>query len=103
MTYLMLTGRLPFHDRIDREIARKAVFCEPDYSDLLWDGISDEAKDFVKKLLKKKGNERMTIEETLDHEWIKKYAKEKILEKRNKSKDNASKVFETYSSVGENK
>jgi hypothetical protein len=34
---------------------------------------------------------------------IKKYAKEKILEKRNKSKDNASKVFETYSSVGENK
>ena len=103
MTYLMLTGRLPFHDRVDREIAKKVVFSEPDYSDTLWNGISDEAKDFVKKLLKKKGCDRMTIEKTLEHEWIKKYAKDKILENREKSKDNAGKAFEIYSSVGENK
>ena len=103
MTYVMLTGRLPFHDKIDREIARKAVFCEPDYSDSLWNGISDDAKDFVKKLLKKKGSERMTIEKTLEHEWIKKYAKEDILENKKKSNDNAGKAFEIYSSVGENK
>ena len=59
--------------------------------------------DMTVKLLKKKGSERMTIEKTLEHEWIKKYAKEDILENKKKSNDNAGKAFEIYSSVGENK
>ena len=101
MTYLMLTGKLPFHDRIDREIAKKAAFTEPDYSDKLWNGISDDAINFVKGLLKKKGDERMNIKEALQHNWIKKFCDDDIFESRNKCKENASKEFQVYSSVKE--
>ncbi len=103
MTYLMLTGKLPFYDRIDREIAKKAAFSEPDYSDKLWNGISDDAINFVKGLLKKKGDERMNIKEALQHNWIKKFCDDDIFESRNKCKENASKEFQVYSSVKDGK
>lgn len=40
-------------------------FCEED-----WGFISDEAKDFISKLLVKNPCERMTIDQALDHPWI---------------------------------
>eukprot|EP00063_Salmo_salar_P052716 XP_014027551.1 PREDICTED: serine/threonine-protein kinase Chk2-like isoform X3 [Salmo salar] len=35
-----------------------------------WDGISDDAKDVVKKLLRVDPNVRLTIEEALQHPWL---------------------------------
>ncbi|XP_020324229.1 serine/threonine-protein kinase Chk2-like [Oncorhynchus kisutch] len=35
-----------------------------------WDGISDDAKDVVKKLLRVDPNARLTIEEALQHPWL---------------------------------
>lgn len=36
-----------------------------------WSSISDEAKDFVKKLLIKNPKKRMTAQEGLNHPWFK--------------------------------
>ena len=44
----------------------------PDYVD-----VSDEAQDFILKILKKKSEERMEIREMLRHPFITKYAREK--------------------------
>ena len=36
----------------------------------IWDNISDEAKDLVKKMLANDQNERLTVHEALDHPWL---------------------------------
>ncbi len=35
-----------------------------------WDNISDSAKDLVKQMLTKDQNNRITVEEALEHPWI---------------------------------
>jgi len=40
-----------------------------------WDRVSDAAKDLIKKLLKTDPNERLTIEEVMQHKWITHYQK----------------------------
>ena len=54
IAYLMLSGSLPFDDReSEEEIARKTVSEDPPYKGSIWKKISNEAKDFIKKLLVK--------------------------------------------------
>ena len=36
----------------------------------IWDNISDEAKDLVKKMLKQDQNDRVTSKEALQHPWL---------------------------------
>ncbi|MCQ2815657.1 MAG: protein kinase [archaeon] len=76
ITYLLLCGFLPFDDEnSEREIARQTIQDPTPFPEEVWNHISKEAKNFVEKLLKKKPEERMTITEVLEHEWIKKFSK----------------------------
>jgi len=36
----------------------------------IWDNISDEAKDLVKKMLIHDQNDRLTAQEALQHPWL---------------------------------
>ena len=36
----------------------------------IWDNISDEAKDLVKKMLKHDQNDRLTAREAIQHPWL---------------------------------
>lgn len=36
----------------------------------IWDNISDEAKDLVKKMLTQDQNDRLTAREALQHPWL---------------------------------
>jgi len=36
----------------------------------IWDNISDEAKDLVKKMLELDQNDRLTAREALQHPWL---------------------------------
>ena len=74
VTYLLLSGYLPFDDKnSEREIARKTIQEEPKYTEGMFMLVSKKGKEFVKGLLKKNPTERMTIEEVLTHDWFKKY------------------------------
>ena len=98
MTYLMVSGKLPFNSEDENEIARQVVYDEPNYDrNPVWKKISSECVDFIKRLLEKDQNKRMTIKELLEHKWIKKYDENKLSEKR-KSVDGDKKDFEFYSS-----
>ena len=97
MTYLMLSGRLPFNANDENEIARQVAFDEPDFKRDCWKNISKEAIDFVKKLLEKDPMERMNIKQALEHEWIKKYAKNDLTEIRRSVQNKSN--FEIYTSV----
>jgi serine/threonine protein kinase len=40
-----------------------------EFSDEYWSRISDDAKDFIRRLLKVDPSERMTAHEALKHRW----------------------------------
>ena len=99
MTYLMVSGKLPFNSEDENEIARQVVYDEPDYSrNPVWKNISAECKDFIKRLLNKDQNKRMTIKEALEHKWIKMFDVNKYTESR-KTNGDGEKDFEFYSST----
>ena len=99
MTYLMVSGKLPFNSEDENEIARQVVYDEPDYTrNPVWKNISSECKDFIKKLLNKDQNKRMTIKEALEHKWINMFDENKLTEKR-KPNAEQGKDFELYSST----
>ena len=102
MTYLMVSGKLPFNAEDENEIARQVVYDEPNYSrNPVWKTISPECLDFIKKLLDKDQNKRMTIKGVLEHKWIKMYDETKSTEKR-QSIGGGEKDFELYSSFKDN-
>ena len=99
MTYLMVSGKLPFNSEDENEIARQVVYDEPDYEkNPVWRSISSECKDFIKRLLNKDQNKRMNIKEALEHKWIKMFDPNKVSEQR-KSNNGQGKDFEFYSST----
>ena len=72
-TYLIVGGSLPFdHIKNDKEIARQTINDPPPFKGNVWKRVSEEAIDFIKKLLVKDPEKRMNIKEALEHEWIKK-------------------------------
>ena len=98
ITYLMVSGKLPFNSDDENEIARQVVYDDPNYTrNPIWKSISQECLDFIKRLLEKDQNKRMTIREVLEHKWIKMYDENKLSEKR-KSVGGGEKDFELYSS-----
>jgi len=100
ITYLMLSGSLPFDDRESEEaIAKKTVSEEPPYKGSIWKKISNEAKDFIKRLLVKNPEKRMNIKEALEHEWFKKFDDDDVVMARRISKDTRKKEFELYSNT----
>jgi calcium-dependent protein kinase len=71
MTYIMLSGAPPFYDkntnRLNRYICKKPVA----FPDTYFKNISQDARDFIIKCLKKDEAVRPEIAEMLEHPWIK--------------------------------
>ena len=77
IAYLLLTGYLPFDDEeSDKEVIRKTLFESIPFDNDSWKNISHQAKEFIKKILIKDKNQRMTIEDILNDQWLESYAEE---------------------------
>ena len=75
IAYLLLTGYLPFDDEeSDKEVIRKTLFESIPFDNDSWKNISHQAKDFIKKILVKDKEQRMTIEDILKDQWLEIYA-----------------------------
>ena len=71
MTYMLLSGKPPFDGRNEMDVFNKIRVCNYDFPEEdSWDLISDEAKEFISRLLKTNPDKRMTISEALEHPWI---------------------------------
>ena len=77
MTYLMISGRLPFNGEDENKIAREIAFNEPDFNAECWKKVSKECISFIKQLLEKNAKKRMVIGDALKHPWFKKFIKNK--------------------------
>jgi hypothetical protein len=74
MTYLMLSGSLPFSGKNEHEIAKNVVYSKVDFERKpIWKEITNEAKDFITKLLEKDLKKRIEIKTALEHPWFKKF------------------------------
>ena len=73
IVYLMLTGKYAFDAQKGENLYDKIKNNEIDMKPLNESDCSEEAKDFIKKCLKKKVSERMTTAQCLEHAWINKF------------------------------
>eukprot|EP00977_Amphora_coffeiformis_P006560 scaffold1404_cov166-Amphora_coffeaeformis.AAC.27 len=69
--YLLLSGNLPFMGRSQKELFRKIVAGKFEFEAKDWDGVSDDAKDLVRRLLVLDPDQRMTAAEAVRHRWLK--------------------------------
>jgi len=70
ITYILLCGFPPFYGSTEQQIFNKILRAEYDFPSPDWDGVSEEAKGFIKALLVLNPNDRPTAEECLQSPWI---------------------------------
>jgi len=70
ITYILLSGMPPFNGQSDQEIMKKVRQGHFTFEDKCWTSISDNAKDFITKLLTYNQLDRPTAENALQHPWI---------------------------------
>ena len=72
--YLLLVGRAPFDGDDDNIICQKIISEDIDYNSNKLKSLSSESIDFMKKLLEKNPDKRISSSQALEHPWIKKFA-----------------------------
>ncbi|XP_027947050.1 myosin light chain kinase 3 [Eumetopias jubatus] len=68
--YMLLSGLSPFLGETDAETMNFIVNCSWDFDADTFEGLSEEAKDFVSRLLVKEKSCRMSATQCLKHEWL---------------------------------
>jgi calcium-dependent protein kinase len=62
IAYILLSGTPPFNGRNEIEVFNKIRCCDYEFPEKLWSYISEDAKDFISKLLHPEPDKRMTAE-----------------------------------------
>ncbi|CAK9301099.1 unnamed protein product [Gordionus sp. m RMFG-2023] len=86
ITYVLLSGLSPFMGQNEAETLSNVTKLEWDFEDESFDEISENAKNFISKLLLKDQKKRMTASECLKHPWLTMTQAEKLLSKGNLKK-----------------
>lgn len=69
--YVLLSGLCPFQGKTDVETLQNVRRGNYAFQGPLWEQVSEDAKDLVRKLLKYNSPERLTAQEALAHPWFK--------------------------------
>ncbi|ENN75369.1 hypothetical protein YQE_08144, partial [Dendroctonus ponderosae] len=96
--YVLLSGLSPFMGHTDVETMANVTISKYDFDDEAFQSISENAKDFIRKLLIKDLNQRMTAEECLQHEWLKKKTRQPLqrISSMDVTKDNLRQFVERW-------
>lgn len=68
--YLLLCGDTPFNGKNRQQLFRRISCDEPTFPDDKWGHVSDEAVEFVRKLLTKDPAKRLSAAQALQHRWL---------------------------------
>ncbi len=71
--YTMLARALPFHSSDRKKTFKLIKEADADMSGEVWDAISEDCKDLLRKMLIKNPKERITVDDALKHPFFKKY------------------------------
>ncbi|XP_076826452.1 myosin light chain kinase, smooth muscle-like isoform X2 [Brachyhypopomus gauderio] len=83
--YILLSGESPFQGNTDAETLALVTAASWEF-DSEFDDITDEARDFISKLLKKEKRSRMSCEQALSHPWMKSSPSPRVTKTLNKDK-----------------
>lgn len=70
LSYVLLSGLSPFAGETDVDTLRNVKNCDWDFDEESFRIISDEGKDFIRRLITKNKDMRMTAHECLLHPWL---------------------------------
>lgn len=70
IAYMLVSGTLPFLAEDERQTIQLVQHAEVAFDKNRWQGISEQAKEFVSYLLQKDPEQRPTAREAMHHEWI---------------------------------
>ncbi|KAE8631354.1 hypothetical protein XENTR_v10001162 [Xenopus tropicalis] len=71
ITYILLSGASPFLGDTKQETLTNISGVNYDFDEEYFSNTSELAKDFIRRLLVKDPKKRMTIDQSLEHSWIK--------------------------------
>ncbi|XP_061539573.1 LOW QUALITY PROTEIN: myosin light chain kinase 2, skeletal/cardiac muscle [Phycodurus eques] len=87
ITYMLLSGLSPFLGDDDNETLNNILACQWNFEEEEFTDVSEEAKDFITRLLVKSKNWRMSATESLRHPWLSEQSLHyKLHVKKNKSR-----------------
>ena len=69
----MLARALPFHSSDRKKTFKLIKEADADMTGEVWDAISEDCKDLLRKMLIKNPKERITVDDALKHPFFKKY------------------------------
>lgn len=72
IAYMLLSNTKPFYGKKRRHVVSRILKGVYTFYSTTWEHISDEAKDFVDKLIEVDPNVRMNAVEALNHKWLSK-------------------------------
>ena len=67
LLYVILAGELPFGSS---QLSQQILRAEVSFEKPVWKGVSDMAKDLIRRLIVRDPAHRLTAEEALQHPWI---------------------------------
>ncbi|XP_016303549.1 myosin light chain kinase family member 4 isoform X3 [Sinocyclocheilus anshuiensis] len=70
ITYMLLSGLSPFLGEDDNETLNNILACQWSFEEAEFADISEEAKDFISRLLVKSKSWRMSASQSLKHPWL---------------------------------
>ncbi|XP_076319759.1 serine/threonine-protein kinase 17B-like isoform X2 [Tachypleus tridentatus] len=70
LAYVLLSGHTPFGGETKQETFWNITSRNVEFPEELFGGVSNDAKDFIQRLLITEPSERMTAKESLLHSWI---------------------------------
>ncbi|XP_074507879.1 death-associated protein kinase 3 [Sebastes fasciatus] len=77
ITYILLSGASPFLGETKQETLTNISAVNYDFDEEYFSNTSELAKDFIRRLLVKDPKKRMTIDDSMEHPWI------KVIKRRN--------------------
>ncbi|XP_050840283.1 death-associated protein kinase 2-like isoform X2 [Serinus canaria] len=85
ITYILLSGLSPFQGETDAETLSNIVAGAYEFEERCFSQTSELAKDFIRQLLLKEPERRMTAAECLVHPWIKPLSRKQVLSRSRSS------------------
>ncbi|KAL9190435.1 hypothetical protein ACHAXT_007646 [Thalassiosira profunda] len=79
--YILIAGYPPFSGTDSEQTRRLVLVGDFVFGEDDWSLVSEDAKDFVRRLLQMDPAQRMTAEEALKHPWIQKHANDSVTTK----------------------
>lgn len=69
--FILLSGSPPFNGQKDEEILAQVEKGKYDFNSPEWSEISEDAKDFIRKMMQLDVKHRFNADQCLNHNWIK--------------------------------